>query len=279
MRQNTIALVYDFDGTLSPLTMQHYTVFPEFGIDPDGFWAECDLAEAQTKGDRMLTYLRLLIDHTNAKGRPITREILYTLAGNMVYFPGVESWFERINAYVRQKSDGQVNIEHYIISAGHKEVLEGTSIYKHLRACYGSEYYYSSHGYATFANRTITDSIKTQYLYRINKGALLDEEPVNHHMDLKDRPIPFKNMVYFGDGKTDVPSMRVVTREGGHAIAVYPENDPEKREICDELLADKRVNFYSLADYREGTELSTTVELLLNKLIAEILYQQALPSS
>jgi hypothetical protein len=164
-------------------------------------------------------------------------------------------------------------VQHYIITSGLLEILEGTSIYKHLKRAYGSEYFFDHHGRATFVNRVITDTSKTQYLFRINKGKEDLADDVNQHMSAELRPVPFKNIIYFGDGDTDVPSMAVTREQGGHALAVYGPH--RQRAKCQGLFQASRIDFFAPADYRKGRELWKTTTLLLDKIIASISYDRA----
>jgi hypothetical protein len=166
----TIAIVYDFDGTLSPLSMQEYTVFPELGIDPKDFWAEVKAATKANEATEVLTYMHLMAERIAQGSLPIDRSRLRELGAKVPYFPGVETWFDRINKFVQEQTSGYVKVRHYIVSAGLKEILEGVSIAKHFHTIFASQYHYDAFGRPTFANRVITDVSKTQYLFRINKG-------------------------------------------------------------------------------------------------------------
>jgi len=186
----------------------------------------------------------------------------------------VTTWFARMNAYVRRKSRGRVKIRHYLVSAGQKEILEGASIRRHFKRIYASEYHFNHHGVATFPKFLVTDTLKTQFLFRINKGIEDVNESINEHMPEKDRPIPFHNMIYVGDGMTDVPSMALTKKNGGHTVAVYPRGAPAKRATCVKLLDAERVDFVAEADFRAASKLSRRVELLLDAIIADIAYRR-----
>lgn len=194
------------------------------------------------------------------------------MAEKIQYFPGVESWFPRINAYVKKRSDATVNVQHYIISAGQKEILEGVSIRKFFKQIYASEYHFNQYGIATFPKLLITDTSKTQFLFRINKGKESLAESINEHMPESARPIPFQNIIYIGDGMTDVPSMALTKKSGGHAIAVFNPKMAKTKETCVRLLDAGRVDFIAPADYREASKLAGRVELLLDSVIAGIAY-------
>jgi hypothetical protein len=270
----TIAIVYDFDGTLSPLSMQEYTVFPELGIDPKSFWAEVKTVTKANEATEVLTYMRLMAERIAQGSLPINRERLRQLGANVPYFPGVETWFDRVNRFVQEQTSGYVKVRHYIVSAGLKEILEGVSIAKNFHAIFASQYHFDAFGRPTFVNRVITDVSKTQYLFRINKGVEDLSLPVNDHMPEEDRPIPFCNMIYIGDGDTDVPSMAVTRKNGGHAFAVYPPGG--KIGKCDDLFKAGRVDAYFEADFSPNTRLEIFLKGLLKKMFAEIRYDAML---
>ena len=272
--QNTIALVYDFDGTLSPQPMQEYTVLPKIGVEPKEFWAAVNREARETESDMMLVYMRHIIEALERVRVDVKREDFAAMAGAIEYFPGVPTWFARVNAYVKRRSRGQVKIQHYLISAGQKEILEGISIRRHFKRIYASEYYFNHHGVATFPKFLITDTLKTQFLFRINKGREAITESINEHMPEGERPIPFPNMIYVGDGMSDVPSMALTKQSGGHAVAVYDRKKAGGQASCAELLRAGRVDFIAEADYRKASRLSRRVELLLDAIIANIAYSR-----
>ncbi len=268
-------MVYDFDGTLSPQPMQEYTVLPKIGIEPEAFWASVHEEARATGSDPMLTYMRLMMEklykHDDIK---VTREDFASMASRIKYFPGVEAWFPAIDAYVKKRSNGTARVQHYIISAGQKEILEGVSIRKYFKQIYASEYHFNQYGIATFPKLLITDTSKTQFLFRINKGKESLAESINEHMPEGERPIPFGNIIYLGDGMTDVPSMALTKKSGGHAVAVYNPKVSKTKTTCMSLLNAGRVDFIAPADYRESSKLSARVRLLLDSVIAGIAYSQ-----
>jgi 2-hydroxy-3-keto-5-methylthiopentenyl-1-phosphate phosphatase len=272
--QNTIAMVYDFDGTLSPQPMQEYTVLPKLGIKPKDFWGQVDRESTDTVSEKMLVYMRLLLEEAHSRKINISRSDFQAMGKNIEYFPGVQGWFSRINAYVKKKGHGQVGVQHYIISAGMKEILEGISIRRYFQQIYASEYHFNFQGIATFPKLLITDTTKTQYLFRVNKGKETLEESINEHMPEAERPIPFHNMIYIGDGMTDVPSMALTKKNGGHPLAVYTPRSRHDRDTCIELLEAKRVDFIAPADYRAESKLSKRVTLLLDSIISGIAYRR-----
>jgi hypothetical protein len=273
-QQDKIAMVYDFDGTLSPQPMQEYTVLPELDISPEEFWKEVNEEATQTKSDSMLTYMRLMLEKADEKQIHIGKTEFKRLGRAVKYFPGVEEWFELINKYVLDRGKKKVTIRHYVISSGVKEILEGIGIKKHFSNVYASEYYYDHHGVAKFPKLLVTDTSKTQFLFRINKGREQLTESINDHMPESDRPVPFANIIYLGDGLTDVPCMTVSKKNGGHAVAVYKPNTPKAKEKCKQLLVAGRVDFIAAADYSERGILMKRVKLLLDSVISGIEYQR-----
>jgi hypothetical protein len=273
-KQNTIALVYDFDGTLSPQPMQEYTVLPELELSPRAFWEECQEEAKRHRADPMLTYMRLLIEKIEAKHTHLSKKRLRQLAMGIRYFPGVESWFDRINRHVREVSGGKVKIRHYIISAGLKEILQGVAIRRHFTRMYASEYYFDHHEAARFPTVVINDTSKTQYIFRINKGVEDINDSINEYMPESERPIPFANMLYIGDGMTDVPCMTVTKNSGGFAVAVHKPRHPQSLAVCRELARARRIDYFAPADYRAGKKLERRVKLILDLIVARIRFHR-----
>jgi phosphoserine phosphatase len=272
--QNTIALVYDFDGTLSPQPMQEYTVLPKIGVEPARFWEMVNAEARATESDPMLVYMRHIIEALDRARVDVKREDFAAMASAIEYFPGVTTWFARMNAYVKRRSRGAVKLQHYLISAGQREILDGVSIRKHFKRIYASEYHFNHHGVATFPKLLVTDTLKTQFLFRINKGLELVTESINEHMPEAERPIPFANMIYVGDGMTDVPSMALTKKSGGHTVAVFDPKSEKQRAICVKLLDANRADFIAPADYRKASKLSRRVELLLDAIVADVAYRR-----
>src|SRR5258708_10337350 len=253
--------------------MQEYTVLPKIGVEPAAFWAMVNAEARETESDPMLVYMRHIIEALERARVDVKREDFAAMASAIEYFPGVTTWFARMNAYVKRRSRGQVGLQHYLISAGQKEILDGVSIRKHFKRIYASEYHFNHHGVATFPKLLVTDTLKTQFLFRINKGLELITESINEHMPEAERPIPFSNMVYVGDGMTDVPSMALTKKSGGHTVAVYDPASERQRAICLKLLDAGRADFIAEADYRKGSKLSRRALLLLDAIIADVAYR------
>src|SRR5258705_10615426 len=220
--KKTIALVYDFDGTLSPRPMQEYAFLPTIGAGPGAFWAESNRLAKATQADPLITYMALMYKKAKDKGVRIDRGDLVAQGRHVELFAGVEVWFDAIGGYIKSHAQSHgVQLRHYLISSGLTEIVEGTSIYKRFHNVFASEYWFEAYD-LPYPKRVITDTGKTQYLYRINKGVEDLGESINQHMPEAARPIPFSNMIYFGDGDTDVPSFAVIAKDGRHAGSDIP---------------------------------------------------------
>ena len=277
MKQNSIAIIYDFDGTLTPKTMQEYTLLPRLGIKSKNFWEDILLETKKTGAETMMVYMRHLLDCATEKKLSISKSEFLKMSKDIEYYDGVTSWFNKINKYVENKSNSKIKMYHYIISAGHLEILEGISIKKHIKKIFASEYYYNKRDIAVFPKIVVTDTTKTQYLFRINKGKENLADSINEHMEETKRPIPFDNMIYIGDGLTDVPSMALIKKEGGHSIAVY-QNNKNQIKISESLLKANRVDFIAPADFGEKSILYENMQYLLDYVIAKIEYRLKLQS-
>jgi len=270
--KKTIALVYDFDGTLSPRPMQEYAFLPEIGADAAAFWAESNALARRTQADPLITYMHLMYRKAKAKGVRIDRADLVAQGRKVAFYPGVEDWFDAVAGYVRSHAQSQgVQLRHYLVSSGLLEIVEGTPIYRRFHNVFASEYWFEAYD-LPYPKRVITDTGKTQYLFRINKGVEDLGQSINQHMPEEARPIPFANMIYFGDGDTDVPSMAVMRKNGGHAVAVYPPGKSKAK--CVELYRAGRCDFFAPADYREGSDLFRRTCLLLDLVLADIRVQE-----
>lgn len=262
MKKPIVAILYDFDKTLCTRDMQEYTFIPSVGMEPDDFWAETSVVAKREQMDGILTYMYCMVEKAEEAGNPLKREMLVECGKDVEYHPGVEGWFDRINEYGKNAG---VEVEHYILSSGLKEIIEGTTVAKYFKKIYASEFLYGPDGKAKWAKMAVNYTNKTQFVYRINKGVL----DICNNFDLNtstpewDRRVNFGNMIYLGDGLTDVPCMKLVKQSGGHSIGLYPKG--EKAE-AQPLLKHDRVDWIFEADYREGSELDTAMKDLLEKL-------------
>ncbi len=262
-----VALMYDFDKTLSTTDMQEYSFIPRVGESPEVFWAQADELSEKDNMDRILACMYLMLKKGNEKNMPITRDSFVGLGKDVKWHKGVTKWFDRINAF---GDEAGVKVEHYIISSGLKEIIEGTEIADKFKKVYASEYHYNASGVATWPKMAINFTAKTQFLFRINKGILniSDDALLNGAMAQGDRPVPFTNMIYLGDGMTDVPCMKLVKEYGGHSIAVYPPRKAKQSNVG-ELVAANRINFATPADYSENSVLDKTVKAIIQKIAAD----------
>lgn len=266
MKRTKVALVYDFDDTLSTTYMQDYFLIPELGMKPADFWKVANEWSAENGVDQIMGSMFYFKKTAEEKGYALTKENLKTCGEGIVFFKGVEEWFTRINAYARHLD---LDVEHYIISSGYEEIIEGCSIRKYFKDVYGCAFAYGDDGLPVWPARVVNYSGKVQYLSKINKGlGKFDDKAVNEYTPDDKRRIPFSRIIYFGDGMTDIPSMKMVRDHGGFAIAVYKPHSKLKEKAI-KLLKDKRVNFALSADYSEGKEIDTVIKTILNKLATE----------
>ncbi len=262
MEKPIIALLYDFDKTLCTQDMQNYAFIPSLGMEPEEFWQEANNFGHREHMDGILAYMYTMLRKSRERGLPLNRQTLVDKGKSIVLFPGVEKWFDRIGAF--GESQG-VTVEHYILSSGLLEIIEGAGISHHFKKIYASEFYYDETGTPVWPKLDVNFTAKTQFVYRINKGVLDvdNDRDLNASMPDDSKRVPFTNMIYVGDGLSDVPCMKMMRSYGGQAIAVY---QPETRSAVEELLYRGRVDFIFPADYREGTALDTTVKNIIRKM-------------
>ena len=266
-----VAFLYDFDKTLCTTDMEDYAFIPSLGMTPREFWSVANGFGHANRMDGILAYMYTMIRESEQRDLPFTRESLREMGRDIVLFPGVQEWFGRINAF----GDSQgVQVEHYIISSGLREIIEGSAISGEFKEIYASEFYYDGAGKPVWPKLTVNFTAKTQFVYRINKGVLdvSDDKTLNDSMPDDSKRVPFTNMVYMGDGLSDVPCMKMMRAYGGQAIAVYQESN---RVGVEDLLAKGRVDFIFPADYSEGTALDQTVKNIIRKMaIADRLWNE-----
>ncbi len=261
-RRPVVAIMYDFDKTLCTKDMQEYTFIPNVGLTAEQFWAEAAELSQKYKMDGILAYMHLMIERAHIARKSIRREAFVEMGKDLEFFPGVEQWFDRIN---RVGEELGVRVEHYIISSGLREIIEGSGIYGAFREVFACEFLYDENDVACWPKNAVNYTTKTQFLFRINKGVLdiSNDRDLNTYTPEDDRRVPFRNMIYIGDGLTDVPCMKLVKVNGGYSIAVYSDG---RRELVESLISDDRVNFIEPADYTEGSDLDRTVCAILRKM-------------
>lgn len=258
-----LAICYDFDKTLSPDDMQAQGYIQAVGYDVSDFWKESNALAENNDMDQNLAYMYMM--QKEAEGKVLfTKEKLAEYGANVRLFPGVEQWFERIREYGKKAG---VIVEHYIISSGLKEMIEGTSVAKAgaFERIYASSFYYNERGVAIWPAQVINYTSKTQFLFRIEKGVLdVNDTRVNDSFAPEDIRVPFRNMVYIGDSDTDIPCMRLVNAYGGHSIGVYNAETRDKAKVY-KMMRDGRIKFYAPADYTDGSELDSLVKSIINR--------------
>ncbi|MCI2068498.1 MAG: haloacid dehalogenase-like hydrolase [Bacilli bacterium] len=262
MKKAIMAIMYDFDKTLSLDYMQNYGFIQALGMTPEEFWKETNDFSNKYGADKTLSYMYMMILKCKEKNIPLTKEWLGSLGTNIKFFKGVTTWFKRINDYGLSKG---VQVEHYLISSGNKEIVDGCLIAKEFKKIFGCEFIFDGpKNEPVWPKFAINYTQKTQYFFRISKGALnpSDEEQVNTKSPK--RRIPYHNMVYLGDGMTDIPAMILVHNNGGNSIALYSHGS--KKSDVVQLLKDDRVNYICRADYSAGSELDTVMKLIVDSI-------------
>ena len=261
-----LAICYDFDKTLSPADMQAQGFIQDIGYDVDRFWEESNELSYNNDMDQNLAYMYKMVEEAEGNFF-VKRDALEAYGAKVKLFPGVDTWFERIRDYGRKKN---VIVEHYIISSGLKEMIEGTSIARQgvFEKIYASSFYFNSKGVAKWPAQAVNYTNKTQFLFRIEKGVLDVNDPgVNEYFPPEKIRVPFRNIVYIGDSDTDIPCMKLVNTYGGHSIGVFnPEfNDKEK---VHQMLRERRIKYFAPADYTEGSPIETLVHSIIDKTAA-----------
>ena len=270
-----VALVYDFDGTLSPGNMQEFGFINALGMKPAEFWAKAEKLSKDNDASGILCYMRLMIEEAKARGISLRQKSFRSFGKNVELYSGVKEWFALVNEYGKRKD---LEIRHYINSSGLKEIIEGTNIASEFENIYACSFIYDVDGVAIWPAVAIDFTTKTQFLFKINKGitSVSDNTEVNNYMPDDERPIPFKRMIYFGDGKTDIPCMKMVKQNGGHSIAVYRPRSAEKKREAKRLILEERVNFVCPADYRGGKDISNVVKTIIDKIKSDYEFEKLL---
>ena len=263
MAKPIIALLYDFDKTLSPTDMQEYDFIKNLGMSPKEFWEECARLKLENDMDGILAYMYVMVEQCKKKGIKLTKEYLNRCGESVALYKGVSTWFERINKFGEENG---VTIEHYIISSGITEIIEGTEIAKFFKAVYGCSFLYDGKGEAIWPAIAINFTQKTQYIFRVSKGVLsvTDDKNLNKATSKKERRIPYENMIYIGDGITDIPCMTLIREKGGKALAIYPSG--AKTKAAEQLVKEERIDFVTVANYSEDSTLTKTIKLYIESM-------------
>jgi len=279
-----LALIYDFDGTLSPGNMQERNFIPAIGMNKKTFWEEVSAISKTNQADNILVYMKLMLDKARGSSIPVRKEDFKNYGADLSFFEGIlpytdsdgnkeEGWFERINKYGNESG---IKVEHYIVSSGIREMIEGTKLARKFKAIYASSFFYDPNGVAVWPALAINYTTKTQYLFRINKGSLdiSDNKLINKFIPEEKRAIPFSNMIYIGDGDTDIPCFRLVKDRGGNSIAVYKPRTRGAKTKTEKLLSEGRINFIAPANYRNGSTIDKVVKTIMDKIQIEAILKK-----
>ena len=258
MGKPIIALMYDFDRTLALQDMQNFSFIPKLGYTPQEFWDKTEDFCKKYDMDKILGYMYMMIHCSKEKGITLNRKFLNECGKNIKFFDGVTTWFNRINEYANSKG---LICEHYLITSGNKEIVEGCPIFDDFKQVFGCEYLYNESGEAFWPRTIVNYTQKTQYIFRISKGVINTNDDREINEKTPNRRIIYQNMIYMGDGLTDVPCMILVKENGGTSIAVYPKGSQEK---VAHLFEDGRVNYICKADYSSNSELEKVVKLIID---------------
>lgn len=272
----TVALIYDFDGTLSPGNMQEYDFIPAVGKSNKEFWLESERLALEQDADPILAYMYKMIHEARSRGLSLRREAFAASGANVSLYDGVKEWFGRINAYGASKG---IRIQHYINSSGLKEMIEGSPVAHEFKRIYACSFLYDVDGVAYWPAVAVNYTNKTQFIFKINKGidSVFDSKEVNRYVPEERRPVQFRHMIYFGDGTTDVPCMRLVKAQGGHSVAVYKPGSAKDKAVSEKLVRDNRVSYFCPADYSEGREIDTLIKTIIDKIESDYLLEQLRP--
>lgn len=259
-----VVFMYDFDKTLATKYSTEFTFNKMLGVSDKDFWHYCNnVVTKEYNMESNIAFLFTCLMMAKERKIKLTQELLSKLGKDIEFFPGVDKWFTNINKYGKKLG---LQVEHYIISSGISEIIEGTNIAKYFNKIFASSYVYDQNGEAFWPRNIVNYTTKTQYIYRIKKNSIdeiWEDTIVNKKIRNKDEVIPFENMIYIGDGFTDVPSMQIVQDNGGNSICVYAEGE---QHIADNLLNDERVNHVAKADYRMGSELTKITKQILDNI-------------
>lgn len=263
MKQPILAICYDFDKTLSPDDMQAQGYIQSIDYEIAEFWKQSNQLASDNDMDQNLAYMYMMASKSIGKVL-FTKETLHKDGGKVQLFPGVETWFERVNEYGKRKG---VIVEHYIISSGLKEMIDGTKVATKFKKIYASSFYFDEDGVAVWPAQVVNYTNKTQFLFRIEKGVLdINDQAVNSYFEPNQYRVPFRNMVYIGDSDTDIPCMKLVNINGGHSIGVYNSETKDKSKVF-RMLDENRIKYFAPADYTEGSKLEQLVQQIIDRTI------------
>ena len=267
-RKPIVALIYDFDGTLSPGNMQEFGFIQAVGKTPREFWTMSDGLAAGQDASNVLSYMKMMRDEATRNGIHLRREDFRRFGKDIELFDGVKEWFSLVNEYGKSRG---VRIEHYINSSGLKEIIEGSPIASEFKHIVAGSYIYNEDGEAVWPGIAVDYTAKTQFIFKISKGIFSahDNKRVNDSVAEDTKRIPYPQMIYFGDGETDIPCMKIVSMFGGHSVAVYDPKNQKKKAFARKLLKQGRVGFAVPADYRKESLTFEVVCAVIDKIKAD----------
>lgn len=269
-----MAIAYDFDGTLADGNMQEHQFLPDICMEPKDFWNEVKQETKENQADEVLVYMKLMLEKAANKKVPVRQNDFKEQGKKIQLFDGVKAWFRRINKYGKKQG---VNVKHYLISSGNAEIFAGTPIAGEFSAVFASKFMFDENGVATWPALAVNYTTKTQYLFRINKGAfdLSDNSKVNEFVEKRNRPVPFENMVFIGDGSTDIPCFRLIKEQGGLSVAVYKSAAEGARDKADQYMQDGRVHCIAPANYTYGSKLDHIIKAYIDEVAARAALSRA----
>lgn len=257
-----LAVCYDFDKTLSPDDMQAQGFIQSLGQEVENFWSESNKLASDNDMDQNLVWMYKMTKESRGK-HIFNKKTLKEYGSNVDLYPGVSTWFDRINKYGEEKG---IIVEHYIISSGLKEMIEGTEVAKYFKKIYASSFYFDEYGVAVWPAQCINYTNKTQFLFRIKKGALeINDTKVNDYLSEDQFRVPFRNMVYIGDSDTDIPCMKLVSINGGYSIGVHGK---ESKNKVFKMIEENRIKYFTEADYSEDSELEKLLKNIIDRTAA-----------
>ncbi len=273
MKKPIVALIYDFDGTLAPGNMQEFGFIQAMGTTKEEGWEKSNSLAVDQDASDVLAYMKMMYDEARAKGISLRREDFMRFGRDIDFFEGVRGWFKLVNDYGAAHG---VRVEHYINSSGLKEMVEGTAIAKEFKHIFAGSYIYNEAGEAVWPGIAVDYTNKTQFLFKINKGifSARDSKMVNASTAENKKRVPFSHMIYFGDGETDVPSMKIVGMFGGNPIAVFDPKNEKKRAVAAKLKRQGRVRFVAPAVYTPDSKAYKLVCAIIDKIYADFVLQE-----
>ena len=256
--QNTIAVVFDFDDTLTDDSTTK--LIETQGIDSKEFWLTRFKALVDNEWNPTLAYLKLLLDNvgTDKPLGTLTNQALRTFGATLEFYTGIPELFDDLRAMMQEHPFSNPSIEFYIISGGLEEIIRGSRIAKYFMGIWGCRFE-EENGMVKHIKNAITFTEKTKYLFEINKGLNLQPpEPyaVNRAVDPLNRRIPFENMIYLGDGLTDVPCFSLLSKSNGRPFGVFdPTKQESPKKAMEQLVVPHRVDTMNSPRYGKHDDL------------------------